>query len=82
MFLDGIFRGGIDIAEVSVPCPCLFSLAMAKTWKIETNHARETLYLGRFDYTLPFVDGVPYVNVFEFKTGRVDKTKVSRQFLL
>ena len=81
VFLDGVCVGAIDIAEVTVPCPCLFSLAMAKKWQIITNHVKQRIHLGLFKHDIPFVDGVPYIDVFD-KIEACKKAKVPQQFLL
>ena len=64
MFIRGQFSGSIDVALVSVPCPPLFSLAMAKEWKCKTDHETNSSTLGKFGHTITFKD-TPYINVLD-----------------
>jgi hypothetical protein len=65
-FLDGRFVGAVDMAECTVPCPPLFSLKMAATWKCVTNHADKYMYIGAFDVKIPFRNGTPYLDIFDW----------------
>ena len=74
VFLQGVFRGTISIAECTVPCPVLFSLEMAKKWQAQTDHANSNIYLKKYDVTIPFQNGTPYIDVLDIR----DTTDYSR----
>ena len=65
VFMDGKVVAAIDIAECTVPCPTLFSLNMAKKWKVLADHATGILHIREFKKSCPFKDGTPYIDIFD-----------------
>ena len=63
---------------MSVPCPPLFSLRMAKLWRVNMDLEEDTIHLKKFDVKIKFED-VPYINVFE-DIAKVKLESVPRRF--
>ena len=85
VFIYGIFRGVIDIAECTVPCPPLFSLGMAEKWECISDHKKKQLILGKYRVTIPFRKSTPYLDVLDLDVvskETIDLTEVPIDFIL
>ena len=76
VFLDNNFCGTIDIAEVEVPCPPLFSLGMAKAWECTTKHSADKSYIhiGKHHKNIYFTD-TPYIDIMDIQDLSQSKDK-------
>ena len=78
VFFNGRCVGSINIACVACPCPPLFSLRMAKVWRICMDHDEDVINIKKFDFKVKFED-VPYINVFE-DIAKVPRDHVPTRF--
>ena len=70
------------MARVPVPCPALFSLDMAKTWKCITDHAAQELVIQKHNRRFPFEKLTPYLNVLDYTPETLSLTGVPKCFFM
>ena len=81
VFLDGKIVGSIDIAQIPVDCPALFSKRMMKEWHMLLDFAKQVTTIGRFNCVIPFLNTVPVLDVFQMPDN-LDRLKVPPCFHL
>ena len=52
---------------VDVPCPSLLALPVMKQWDLDICAGKRVIQIHTFGVTIPFEDGLPYVDIFDAK---------------
>ena len=69
-----IERGHMFQASVDVPCPSLLSLPVMKQWDLDICAGKGIIQIHKFGVTIPFEDGLPYVNISDAKESGIKGT--------
>jgi hypothetical protein len=59
-------------ASVDVPCPSLLALPVMKIWDLDICAGKGVIKIHKFGVTIPFEDGLPYVDIFDAKESGID----------
>ena len=66
VFLNGVYRGALDIAVVETACPLLLSKYVLKKWQCAMDFGKAELNIGKYDFAVPFTDlNVPAVDILD-----------------
>ena len=61
-------------ASVDVPCPSLLALPVMKQLDLDICAGKGVIQIHRFGVTIPFEDGLPYVDIFDAKESGINVT--------
>ena len=65
VYFEGKLVGAVDIADIPVSCPALWSKRMMKEWSHVLDFADQMTYVKKFKLQYPFKDGIPILNIFQ-----------------
>ena len=85
VFLNGKFRGILDLAIIDGNCPMLLSKTMMTKWGCTLDFGRKEMYLGKFGLVTSFNSrDVPIVNIMDFtkKDVRSQKACIPKEYCL
>jgi hypothetical protein len=72
VIFQNIYRGHMFQASVDVPCPSLLALPVMKIWDLDICAGKGVIKIHKFGVTIPFEDGLPYVDIFDAKESGID----------
>ena len=76
VFVQGKYRGMLDIAEVPDDCPLLLSKSVLKKWDVDLCFGKGCMNINKFGVIIPFNEQeVPIVNITD-----VTKVQLSQQW--
>ncbi len=71
VIFQNIYRGHMFQASVDVPCPSLLALPVMNQWGLDICAGKGVIQIHKFGVTIPFEDGLPYVNIFVAKESGI-----------
>lgn len=71
-FLEGVYRGVLDQAEVPVDCPMLLSKMVLRKWDADMCFGKGVTRLNKFNVEVPFSHAdIPVINILDVTAQQV-----------